>query len=543
MDVTPDYAPEYPVAPEHTVASAYTVAPGSLEFALSVTMAWSVLDLLEPLLLVVAGAVVFQSEEYPPQQMLFVLGLLIVPYLLRWIFYGAPSAGTLADLPLAILFLVITPVTIWVTPYFWELTWPELLRMLWGGAVFLGVINWALPKSGRVLASVNILRRGRLSPRLALLTAAYLLLGVALAALGLLNMAVVNKIPLVNTLAASLLHLDLSSLTGTIAGTMGNTGAGTGVGTEAFNPNRVAAVLILVAPFPLAWLLAWHATLHPAETLPRNPWQRFGQDLLGLVGRLGAKVAWLILWLFFNGALLLTQSRTALLATAVATLVVCLLTLRQPEGGLRLLGGLLFFGLLIGMAYFLLQIEFGTILRQSAASFDSTTTRMVDTQSLSGRVLIWQRALYGIADHPLTGYGLGTFGEIAKHPYPLAGFVPGAINHAHNLFLQTALDLGLPGLITFATIVGLAGLALSRCYRMAPPRSPQSTWAMAMLGSFTGFLTYNLFDGLTLGARPAVLMWFLLALAIAAGQQQAMIALVAQSPRPAPMATPREGGV
>ena len=477
------------------------------------TMAWSVIDLLEPLLLVVAGAAIFQVERFAPQQQLFVLGLLLIPYLLRWLFYGAPAARTLADLPLALLFLVLTPVTVWVSPYFWSLTWPELLRMIWGGAVCLGVINWALPQAGRVLTSVHTVHNGRLAPRLALLTAAYLLLGMALAALGLFNMALVNKIPLVNTLAAALLQVDLSQVPL----------------DESFNPNRVAALLILIAPFPLAWLLAWHPTTNhvpsaQGATIPTpNPVERLLGDLGRLLGTLVAKAGWLSLWLLLTGGLLLTQSRTALLAVAVATLLTLLLTARQPEGGLRLLGGLFLGLLLVGMSYFVLQIEFGGLIRYTLQTFDTTRDNMVNTQSLTGRVLIWERAANGIADHPLTGYGLGAFAEIAQQAYPLPGFIPGEINHAHNLFLQTALDLGLPGLITFATIVGLAGVALVRCYRLAPPQSPQATWAIAMLGTFAGFLTYNLFDGLTLGARPAVAMWFFLGLAIAAGQRQTLV--------------------
>lgn len=469
--------------------------------------AWSVLDLLEPLLLLGAGAAVFQVEQLAPARIGFVLALLLIPYLLRWIFDGAPSATTLALVPLALLFLVLIPLTIWVTPDFWTFTWPELARMIWGGAVFLGVLNWALPHAGRRLPAAAM-RPGQLPVRLAWLTAAYLGLGVGLAGLGLLNMALVSKIPLVDTVAATLLQLDLRQLPG----------------DESFNPNRVAALLILVAPLPLAWLIAWPATSTPVPALSANPWAKFLQDLLTLSGRLLAKAGWLLLWLGFTGALLLTQSRTALLATLVATLVILLLTLRQPAGGLRFLGVICFFGLVVGMGYFTLRLLFGDLLATAAATYDQTARQFVNTQSLSGRLLIWERALYGIADFPLTGYGLGVFAQIAEQPYPpLPDYRPGAFNHAHNLFLQTALDLGLPGLITFATLVGLAGVGLIRCYRAAPPHSAQATWALGMLGTFVGFVIYNLFDGLTLGARPAVAMWFFLGLAIAAGQRQALV--------------------
>lgn len=471
------------------------------------TPAWQVMDLLEPLLLLVAGAAVFQLEQLEPRQSLFALALLIIPYLVRWLLYGAPSASTLADLPMTLLFLVLTPITLWVTPYFWEMTWPELLRMLWGGAVFLGVINWALPRSGQLLTSCATVARGGLAPRFALLTTAYLLLGLALTLLGLGNMAIVNKLPLASTLALALPQLDPNQLPV----------------DDTFNPNRVAALLILMAPFPLAWLLAWHP--RPPDSAPAltTTAGRVIVELLHWAGYLIAKVGWLALWILFTGGILLTQSRTALLAVILATLIVLLLTARQPDGGLHLLGGLLLFSLLTGMGYFILRIAFGDLLDLAVDSFAGTTTIMLNTDSLQGRVTIWIRAFHGIADHPLTGYGLGAFAEIVQQAYPLPGFVPGELNHAHNLFLQTALDFGLPGLITFGTLVGIAGFSLIRCWRLAPPQSPQATWAIGMLSTFVGFLSYNLLDGLTLGARPAVAMWFFLALAIAAGQRQLLI--------------------
>jgi len=473
--------------------------------------AWSVPDLLEPLLLLLVGAMLFQIDRFPPQQLLFGLSLLTIPYLLRWIFYGAPSVGTLVALPMAILFFVLLPATFWITPYFWTLTWPEAVRMVWGGAVFFGVLNWALPHSGQIIAHAQQVRNGALAPRLALLTIAFLGLGGGLALLGLLNMAVANKIPLIQRLAPLLLQNDLQPL---------------GV-NDTFNPNRVAVPLVLVAPLPLAWLLAWHV---PSAALRRrwhHPTGHFLQGVVHLTSQIVSKIGWLVLWFFFVGGLLLTQSRTALIATAVAMLLILLLTAGEPDGGLRLFGGFLGLCLLVGMGYFVLNIEFAAWLPLFTDLADGNGTSaslavLADTRSLSGRMVIWERALHGIADHPLTGYGLGTFAEIAQHAYPLPGFVPGELNHAHNLFLQTALDFGVPGLITFATIVVLAGLALVRGYRRAPRQSPQATWSLGLLGSYTAFLLYNLFDGLTLGARPAVIMWFFLGLAIAAGQEQLM---------------------
>lgn len=476
--------------------------------------ALSFIDLLEPLLLLVVGALVLAPETTPPQTILIGLASLLAPYLLRWIFYGAPSRSTLADLPLALLFLVLTPVSLWVTPYFWEATWPEFVRMAWGGAVFMGVINWALPLWQQ--ADSTPAARYRLPLRLWLLTFAYLLLGVALALVGLVNMDTVTKIPFVDQVAAQLKTQDVTQLE--LA--------------DQFNPNRVAALLVLYAPLPLAFLLTTGRRTppppqrmtrppRPSEQAPARRRETLGRRLLqsGLagLGRLISKCFWLFLWLFFAGGLLLTQSRAGLLAAAVATIVVLLLTWRQPEGGLRLTGGLFVVLFLAGMGYFTLTIQYTDFFNGAATTLDSTSAKMVNTASLQGRVIIWQRALNGLADQPLTGLGLGAFDQIAHEPYPLPGYIPGDIHHAHNLFLQTALDFGAPGLIVFLALVVLAATSLIRLYRSAPPGGQLSVWATGLLGCFVAFVIYNLLDALTLGGRPAVALWFLLGLAISAG--------------------------
>ena len=479
----------------------------------------SPIDLLEPLLLLLVGVLVMAPESWPPRTILYGLAALLAPYLLRWLLYGAPSRSTAADLPLALLLLVITPISLWVTPYFWEKTWPEFVRLVWGGAVLLAVVNWTAPL--RQPSEANEGDRYRLPLRLWLPTFAYLLLGIGLGLLGLANMDIVTKIPYVDQVATLLREQDTTQLTL----------------DDRFNPNRVAALLVLVAPLPLAFLLTSGSATAPAprrrkvrhstsggevvtQAFPgqqRGLGWRFVQGLVQGGWWLVRKWFWLALWLFFAGGLLLTQSRGGLVAALVGALVVLLLTWRQPEGGLRLTGGLFLLLFLAGMGYFTLSQQATAFFSGAATTLDKSSTRMVNTDSLEGRVIIWQRALNGLADQPLTGMGLAAFEEIAHQPYDLAGFIPGDLNHAHNLFLQVGLDFGLPGLIVFVALVVVALAALFRLYRTAPQGSQLSVWAIGVLGCMAAFLIYNQLDALTLGARPAVALWFLLGLALSAG--------------------------
>jgi putative inorganic carbon (HCO3(-)) transporter len=66
---------------------------------------------------------------------------------------------------------------------------------------------------------------------------------------------------------------------------------------------------------------------------------------------------------------------------------------------------------------------------------------------------VWSRAIYGIQDFPFTGMGMNAFRKVVPVPYPLFTVSPDVdIRHAHNEFLQAALDLGIPGLIAFITL-------------------------------------------------------------------------------------------
>jgi putative inorganic carbon (HCO3(-)) transporter len=127
-----------------------------------------------------------------------------------------------------------------------------------------------------------------------------------------------------------------------------------------------------------------------------------------------------------------------------------------------------------------------------------------------GRGEVWTRALYILEDFPLTGVGLGAFTRVTDLLYPLFRYPPGAIGHAHNLFLQVGVDVGLPGLAAWLAMYLLA-LAISwRAYRLG---SVNGDWWMAGLGSglFAGQIAlgvHGLVDAVVWGmVRPAPLVW------------------------------------
>jgi hypothetical protein len=135
----------------------------------------------------------------------------------------------------------------------------------------------------------------------------------------------------------------------------------------------------------------------------------------------------------------------------------------------------------------------------------------IGEMSIAGRVEIWNRALYAIQDFPFTGCGLGTFRRVVHILYPLFLASPDFdIAHAHNIFLQTALDLGLPGLVAY---LALLGIALATCWRCARRGGPLvRATALGLAAGLVGLHVYGLADAVALGSKPGVAFWFALGL-------------------------------
>ena len=132
--------------------------------------------------------------------------------------------------------------------------------------------------------------------------------------------------------------------------------------------------------------------------------------------------------------------------------------------------------------------------------------------AVSLRLDIWSRAIAMIRDMPYTGIGLNTFPDILSSFYP--GYLLGPEPHAHNLILQTALDLGLPGLIAFIWLIAIWMYKVWRKYRVI--ENPE--YRILLLGLVAGilaYITHGFMDAMMLGAKPSVAIWILLGIGAA----------------------------
>jgi O-antigen ligase len=142
--------------------------------------------------------------------------------------------------------------------------------------------------------------------------------------------------------------------------------------------------------------------------------------------------------------------------------------------------------------------------------------------SWSARLELWSRGLWAIADFPLTGTGLNMFRRMVWQLYPLFHFEYGKdIGHAHQTFLQVALDLGLPALVSYLALATGALVAGWHTYRESPRRLTRSI-ALGGLVGLVAHLAWGFTDAVALGAKQGFLWWAVVAL-IAAAATQSML--------------------
>ena len=127
-----------------------------------------------------------------------------------------------------------------------------------------------------------------------------------------------------------------------------------------------------------------------------------------------------------------------------------------------------------------------------------------------------------IQDFPFTGVGLGLFGNVADSLYPFFLAAPGSVPHAHNLFLQVAVDLGLPGLIAWSSILIGAIVSAWQIYRTGKKQS--NAWFVGLGAGFLctqiALIVHGIFDAVTWGAvRPAPILWAVWGLIIVCSMQ------------------------
>lgn len=136
-------------------------------------------------------------------------------------------------------------------------------------------------------------------------------------------------------------------------------------------------------------------------------------------------------------------------------------------------------------------------------------TAVGDLSTLDFRREVWLWGLTAVEEFPLTGTGLGTFRRVVAERYPIAVPADFDIAHAHNIFLQVALDAGLPGL---AAYVGLLVITGAIGWRVAGEEARWRPFTLGLLAALIALHVYGLGDALAPGSKPGVIFWLMLGL-------------------------------
>ena len=99
----------------------------------------------------------------------------------------------------------------------------------------------------------------------------------------------------------------------------------------------------------------------------------------------------------------------------------------------------------------------------------------------------------------------------------------GSFNHAHNFYLQAAIDFGVPGLVVFVALLlgGGAGIvaATRRWPTIAAADPPQAALASGVFGSLLVFAIHGLVDAPHVAPPGYALLFSLLGAAMAVCSQ------------------------
>lgn len=179
-----------------------------------------------------------------------------------------------------------------------------------------------------------------------------------------------------------------------------------------------------------------------------------------------------------------TETRGTIIALALALTLAALLTvLTAGKRARRLAAGALALIIVLAGSFYL--------ARNSSFVQGNSTLARVATISLadgSTRFTIWQMALQGVLERPLTGWGQEGFNYVFNKQYnPSLYQQEPWFDRAHNAFIDWLSAGGLPGFLLYLSLFGSASWLLWRSSELSRPERTLLTAALA------GYAVHNLF--------------------------------------------------
>lgn len=211
------------------------------------------------------------------------------------------------------------------------------------------------------------------------------------------------------------------------------------------------------------------------------------------------KVIYSVLVILFGGCLILTYSRGAWLSVLAIVAMYGVLCNRKVFWLLLLLPVIAFF------AHDALLERFMSIMNPT------------DTSSTL-RLALWESTVAMIMNNPFFGIGWGAYWMV----YPDYDFFINNANtkifHAHNMYLNVAAEIGIPGLITFLSII-YGHLRLALISLRESGRDWSSGLMLGIVGAIFGLIVNGFTDYVLFNIQLSMLFWLLNALIVVVWQQ------------------------
>lgn len=235
-------------------------------------------------------------------------------------------------------------------------------------------------------------------------------------------------------------------------------------------------------------------------------WGVIRRGSTGFLGRLGlgrlaagvVRTACVLAVLALSTILLLTQSRTSWLSLTTAAATLAAVRWRVLRWGLVAFTALVVVGVSVTGPQRMLAGAEG-VLRQAGVAGPHFKL------DVGERTEVWGYAVEELRRSPVLGIGLGAFRRtvLARRTRTESAGVD--IAHAHNVFLQTALDLGVIGLVAYSAVVALSIGMAWRCAQRGG--TALKLLAVGLGGNILAVHLFGLVDAVALGAKIGLLMW------------------------------------
>lgn len=252
-----------------------------------------------------------------------------------------------------------------------------------------------------------------------------------------------------------------------------------GLGDGAAHPNQIAGTLLFFVP------LLWSVFLGTGQAKYKK-----------------ARILAGILALLATAVLILTQSRAGwlggvggLFSLILLWAIVLPMQSKQKKTFFCIAGILAIVGII---ALFIIGPDRLVALWQDPAQ----ETVVGSFNSLGFRQEVWRWTVLMLQDFPFTGIGLGSFQRVIRRLYPINVTPSFVITHAHNLFLQTAVDFGLFGLINYLALIGVF---LTMLWQTARQNISLRPYALGFMASLIAYHIYGLGD--VLDSKTNLVIW------------------------------------